>query len=84
MTISPNSGRTITSDTLGFYVRDKVESAQVSMDRISEIATTLNIITYDAAYLELALRRQCKLATLDQALVAAARRAKHPVVTGTE
>lgn len=62
----------------------RVDPTQVPMDRISAIATTFNITTYDAAYLELALRRQCKLATLDQTLVAAARRAKQPVMTGPE
>jgi Predicted nucleic acid-binding protein, contains PIN domain len=40
---------------------------------ISYIADRYNLTIYDAAYLELALRRQLPLATFDKALLAAAR-----------
>lgn len=40
-----------------------------------DLAQQHNLSTYDAAYLELALRRHLPLATLDRALIAAAERA---------
>ncbi|MGH8306683.1 MAG: type II toxin-antitoxin system VapC family toxin [Gammaproteobacteria bacterium] len=61
----------------------KVDAEQVPLERISNIATRFNITTYDAAYLELAMRRKLKLATLDKALVTAANSANHPVLTET-
>lgn len=42
-------------------------------ERIRSLAVAHNLTAYDAAYLELALRREAKLATLDAALSAAAR-----------
>lgn len=59
----------------------KVDAEQVALERISDVATRFNITTYDAAYLELALRRKIKLATLDKALISAARIANHPLLT---
>lgn len=50
----------------------------VSFDRL---AATQNLSAYDAAYLELALRRSLTLVSLDARLVAAARGLGHPVLT---
>lgn len=41
---------------------------------IVPLARTLNLTSYDAAYLELATQRQLPLATLDKAMTAAAKR----------
>jgi predicted nucleic acid-binding protein len=45
------------------------------------LARTENLSLYDAAYLELAMRRGLSLASCDKALLAAAVRSKVPVVT---
>ena len=44
--------------------------------QIVKLAETHGLTIYDAAYLELALRRKAKLATLDAALVKAAKKEK--------
>jgi predicted nucleic acid-binding protein len=41
---------------------------------VYDLAKKYELTTYDAAYLELAVRHGCKLATLDKALARAARR----------
>jgi predicted nucleic acid-binding protein len=41
---------------------------------IAELAESRGITTYDAAYLELAMRLDCPLATQDKALAKAAKR----------
>ncbi|MGB9430518.1 MAG: type II toxin-antitoxin system VapC family toxin [Gammaproteobacteria bacterium] len=61
----------------------KIDTEQVPLERISDIAQQFNITTYDAAYLELALRRKITLATLDTALITAARSADHSVLAET-
>ena len=50
----------------------------VSLDRL---AATQSLSAYDAAYLELALRRSLTLVSLDARLIAAARGLGHPVIT---
>ncbi|HTQ77911.1 MAG TPA: type II toxin-antitoxin system VapC family toxin [Burkholderiales bacterium] len=50
----------------------QVDSAVPDMKRISELAERLDLSTYDAAYLELALRQGFGLITLDRALAKAA------------
>ncbi len=50
----------------------------VSLDRL---AATHFLSAYDAAYLELALRRSLTLVSLDARLIAAARGLGHPVIT---
>ncbi len=50
----------------------------VSLDRL---ATAQGLSAYDAAYLELALRRSLILVSLDARLVAAARALGHPVLS---
>lgn len=52
---------------------DAPEAAAIT--RATELANTLRLSVYDASYLELALRRDCPLASLDRALLAAARAA---------
>lgn len=50
----------------------------VSLDRL---AASHGLSAYDAAYLELALRRSLTLVSLDARLIAAARALGHPVIT---
>lgn len=53
----------------------------VSLDRL---AATHDLSSYDAAYLELALRRSMILVSLDERLIAAAQALGHPVLTGLQ
>ena len=50
------------------------DSRVLPLVEISRIATEYDLTTYDAAYLELALRQACTLATQDKALIRAAAR----------
>ena len=52
----------------------------VALDRL---AATHGLSAYDAAYLELALRRSLTLVTLDARLIGAARDLGHPVLTAS-
>ena len=52
-------------------LRIKVDREAVAIAALDELAARFGISTYDAAYLELALRRSLPLATLDEALLAA-------------
>jgi predicted nucleic acid-binding protein len=52
-------------------LRIKVDREPISITALDEIAAGHGLTAYDAAYLELALRRGLPLATLDDALVAA-------------
>lgn len=58
-----------------------VDGSIVSLLDISALAAQYRLSTYDAAYLELARRRGITIATLDAALVKAARGAGHPLLT---
>ena len=49
---------------------------------LGELAAIHELTPYDAVYFELARRRKLPLATLDAALIKAARAAKLPVLTG--
>ena len=51
-------------------LRLRVDREPVSMVALDALAARHKLTAYDAAYLELALRRQLALATLDAALVA--------------
>ena len=53
----------------------------VGLDRL---ASTHGLSAYDAAYLELALRRSLVLVSLDDRLIAAARALGHPVLNAPE
>ena len=48
-----------------------IDREPVSMTRIDSIASRLGLTAFDAAYLELALRRSLPLASVDAALIAA-------------
>ncbi len=52
----------------------------VRVGRVTDLAREYGLSAYDAAYLELALRKRVSLATHDQALRKAARRAGVPLV----
>ena len=49
------------------------ETESRALREILTLARTANLTTYDAAYLELAMRRNAELATRDKALIRAAR-----------
>lgn len=59
----------------------RVDTDRVTLCRINEIAASHGLTSYDAAYLELALRRGVPLATLDEELLSAARKIKHPIIS---
>lgn len=62
--------------------RPEVEAAERTDWRtVAELADSERLSIYDAAYLDLALRRSMTLATNDRALLEAARRRGVPVVT---
>ncbi|HMW24091.1 MAG TPA: type II toxin-antitoxin system VapC family toxin [Burkholderiaceae bacterium] len=69
--------RRITSDkrvelvALAAAVRLQVDREPVDMVALDALAARHGLTTYDASYLELALRRRLPLATLDKALLAA-------------
>jgi predicted nucleic acid-binding protein len=52
-------------------LRLQVDREPVTITTLDELATTHILSAYDAAYLELAIRRRLPLATLDEALLAA-------------
>ena len=52
-------------------LRVKVDREPVAITALDDIAASHGLTVYDAAYLELALRRGLPLATLDDALIAA-------------
>ena len=57
----------------GLPVRIDHEGASLAFSRLSELAVSYNLSVYDAAYLELAQRRQLVLACTDGPLRKAAR-----------
>lgn len=59
-------------------LRIKVDREPVASSALDDIAASHGLTAYDAAYLELALRRGLPLATLDDALIAAMRKAGIP------
>lgn len=59
----------------------RVDGEHPSLSQLSEIADAHALTAYDAVYLELAARRKLPLATLDAALVKAARMARLAVLT---
>ena len=52
-------------------LRIKVDREPVAITALDDIAASHGLTAYDAAYLELALRRRLPLATLDDVLIAA-------------
>lgn len=57
-----------------------VIDADVDEDALMQLARRHGLTVYDAAYLELALRLRCPLATLDRALAKAARAEAAPLI----
>ncbi len=57
------------------------QSAGRALDDVHRFAVAYRLTSYDAAYLELAIRRQLPLATLDQELIAACGLAGVPVLS---
>jgi predicted nucleic acid-binding protein len=58
-----------------------VDREPVAIGVLDALADRHGLTVYDAAYLELAIRRSLPLVTLDARLAAAARAARHPVRT---
>ena len=67
--------KTLTADLEEFSDRVEVDPLNVRVSVLIETARQTNLTVYDAAYLELAARRRLPLATLDDKLREAARRA---------
>lgn len=65
----------------GLEIAEDLQRLPLALGHILPLAREHNISAYDAAYLELALRRNAKLATLDDALRKAARSKGVPIVT---
>ena len=65
---------------LGLLSDRNIEPGGATLDIILSLSDRFGLTTYDAAYLELALRLGADLATFDDALAAAARQAGVPVV----
>lgn len=57
----------------------RLDDAGASAPALVDLAERHGLTVYDAAYLELAVRRSAVLVTRDERLAAAARAAKHPV-----
>ena len=62
-------------------LRIKVDREPVAITTLDDIAARHGLTAYDAAYLELALRRGLPLATLDDALIAAMDKAGVPAAS---
>ena len=61
----------------------RVDMVIPDFETLDRLAATHGLSAYDAAYLELALRRSLVLVSLDARLLAAATALGHPVLTGT-
>ena len=59
----------------------RIDHEMPSVIELNELAVSHDLTAYDAVYFELARRRKLSLATLDAALVKAARAAKVPLLT---
>lgn len=70
-----NEGAEILEKIEYLPIRVDPETSARGWQEIPELAARLRLTTYDAAYVELALRIDAPLATLDQSLARAAREA---------
>lgn len=59
----------------------RVDHDTLTVTELGDLASAYNLTPYDAVYFDLARRRKLSLATLDEALVKAARAAKLPLIT---
>ena len=66
---------TLSADLDEFCLVAELDPASVQASALIQLARHHQLTAYDAAYLELALRRRLPLATLDERLEAAAQRA---------
>lgn len=65
----------------GMNVTLATEGLDRAWEAVSHLADRYRLTVYDAAYLDLAIRREAMLATLDGALIAAARDVAIEVIT---
>lgn len=66
-----------------FPLTQDVQPIRDCIASVLPLARKYNLSAYDAAYLELSIRRSAPLATLDRNLQNAARRARVPIFTGS-
>ncbi len=60
------------------------ESPERMIKEVFTLARSLNLSSYDASYLDLAIRKGLPIASLDKNLIKAAKKIKLPVFTGSE
>lgn len=77
--MTPERRREVIASANGLPLR--FDHEMPSIGELGELAVAHGLTPYDAVYFELARRRNLPLATLDAALVKAARAAKLPVIT---
>ena len=80
--IDPNRRAEIAGELGELPVR--IDPEVMDFVRLDRLASSHGLSAYDAAYLELALRRSLLLVSLDDQLIAAARSLGHPVLTAPE
>jgi len=71
--------RAVLANAAGLPLR--VDHDTPTVTELGDLASVHNLTPYDAVYFDLARRRKLPLATLDAALVNAARAAKLPLIT---
>ena len=59
----------------------RIDEELLDLVSVDWLATTQGVSAYDAAYIELAMRRSLTLVSLDARLIAAAKGVGHPVLT---
>jgi predicted nucleic acid-binding protein len=77
--LSGSQRREITDSVRALPIRQDEETYMRGWQETTALAKQYSLTTYDAAYLELALRLGAPLATLDQDLASAARKAGVPL-----
>jgi len=78
--IKPREMKQILGDLRRLAEEVDPETGRMAWSATVELAERYRLTTYDAAYLELAIRKALPLATLDTALAAAARKARVPLL----
>lgn len=79
--IKPRELKSILGDLCQLPDEVDAHTERMAWSSTVELAEKHGLTTYDAAYLELAIRKSLPLATLDKALAAAARKAHVPLLT---
>jgi len=80
--ITAAAGTSFIEDVQGLPIRVEAEGEQRVFEAVFQVACRHGLTVYDAAYLELAMRRGLPLGTLDEGLKGAAREAGVEVVGG--